>query len=91
MQKLSVALAAAALFLAACGTQNQARCAEKCEVVNALECTATDFLDCDIQCPESWDQGGLDYAEYIDCTYGQYTCDESGDYEFVRAPCALPS
>lgn len=93
MKKLTCALTflAAAFALSACGTQNQARCQEKCAEVNALECLDDDFLDCEVQCPESWDQGGLDYADYIDCTYGQYTCDENGEYAFVSEACTLPS
>lgn len=88
----AITFVVAALSLSACGTQNQLRCQEKCEEVNALECTEDDFLDCEVQCPESWDQGGLDYTDYIDCTYGQYTCNgEDGAYEFQAENCSLPS
>lgn len=91
-RKLATALSLVALpmALAACGPDNQAACLEKCEEVNALPCTDENFLDCENQCPEAWNDTGLDFREYIDCTFGQYGCDEDGEYVFTQQNCTIP-
>lgn len=86
----ALSLLALSLGLAACGPDNQTACQEACAEVNMLECTAEDFLDCENQCPEAWNDTGLDFTDYIDCTFSQYDCDENGDYVFTQQNCTIP-
>ena len=82
------------LATVACGPasyENVAACKEGVAKVNALECTADDFLDPAEQCPDSWDEVGIDYTDYIDCLFGQYSCDETGTYVFTDGSCTIPT
>lgn len=76
--------------LVGCGADNVQTCMQECEDVNQLECTPEDFLDCDSQCPSSWNERGLDYTEYLVCSFDQYGCNDDGDFEYTEASCDLP-
>lgn len=80
--------------LLACGPasfENVAACKEGAAAVNALECTAEDLLDPETSCPAAWDDVAIDYSEYLDCLFGQYTCDADGNYVFEDKGCTIPT
>ncbi len=82
------------IAMVACGPasfENVAACQEGVTAVNALECTADDMLDPEVQCPVEWDEISIDYTEYLDCLFAQYTCDADGNYAFEDGSCTVPT
>lgn len=88
--------AALAVGTASCdsGIDNKGYCQQVCAEKQAEACMVEHIhLDCEHEatCPITWNEDGLDYTDYIDCVYGRYTCDASGEFAYAEADCVRPS